>query len=133
MEGDAIITVPLLQQKTADEEEQQTITSRATTEPRPTVTATNNNNTPDDLYYALPLPPTNPRCIRVLDLDPLPQPQSHVDNDGIPAKLTGRLRVVNLSDTPPPVFTALSYVWGASSPSSPSPYRISISVSPSKS
>lgn len=118
MGGDVVITVPLLQQKAAEEEEQTT-----SQKPEPQVTEVNG----DDLYAALPLPP-NSRCIRVLDLDAPPQPQSQLDNDGIPPKLSGRLRVVNLADSPP--FTALSYVWGASLPS-PSPYRISISLPPS--
>lgn len=64
---------------------------------------------PDELYANLPVP-ADGRCIRVLDLDPLPKKKA---KDRSP--LTGRLRVVRLADSPD--FAALSYVWGGYSAS----------------
>jgi hypothetical protein len=63
------------------------------------------NGTPELLYASI-RPPPQGRCIRVLDLDPLPT--FFVNH----AKwhLSGKLRVVSLQDCPR--FMALSYVWG---------------------
>jgi hypothetical protein len=59
---------------------------------------------PAELYARLPVP-ADGRCIRLLELEPLPKKKAR---DTWP--LTGRLRVVRLADSPD--FAALSYVWG---------------------
>ena len=61
------------------------------------------------LYRLLSLPLDDP-SIRLLDLDPLPETRPDRDRTGDPLELTGTLRVVPLRA--PPIFSALSYVWG---------------------
>lgn len=58
------------------------------------------------LFDSLPLQRER-RCIRLLDLDPIPRHGNH--HTQVP--LCGSLRVVSLQDSPR--FTALSYVWGS--------------------
>jgi Heterokaryon incompatibility protein (HET) len=62
--------------------------------------------TTDQLYSSLPLR-SDPRCIRILDLD---APAKSIGCKRKSRQLTGHLRVVNLHQRPS--FTALSYVWG---------------------
>ncbi|KAF2792901.1 HET-domain-containing protein, partial [Melanomma pulvis-pyrius CBS 109.77] len=61
------------------------------------------------LYQSYQLPP-NSKCIRVLDILPIPASASNSDSEPIKCKL----RIINLDDCPR--FTALSYVWGTYAP-----------------